>query len=181
MTAPVTDFGVVLGKWGAAFAFFVVLWLPSMPILWLLEGDTYTGAELFTGPILGSYLGMFLVGAMFLSIGCFTSSLTDNQLLASLSGMVIIYALLTAPTPLLQLIENARVEGTDDPGIWTQSIRFLTDNVFEPLLQQAFVSDHLARWFGRGLLNSGQIVFYLAGTTAFLFLSVKSLESRRIA
>ena len=47
------------------------------------------------------------------------------------------------------------------------------------LLRQVNVTDHLVGWFSRGLVDTSQIVFYVGGCLFFLFLTVKSLESRK--
>jgi len=163
MTAPVRYWEIVAGKWLAAFVFFVLLWGPTLLILFVLRGPSFLDADLALGPVLSGYLGITLVGAMLLAVGCFTSSLTDNQLLASLSAMVFTAILLAAPGMLAQ--SGATAEDTG--------------GTVQVLAAQVNVWDHLTKWFLRGLIDSGQVVFYVAGTLYFLFLTAVSLEARR--
>ncbi len=163
LTAPVRDVEVALGKWMAAVVFFAVLWLPTLFLLWLLSGSMFLDQELVFGPILSGYLGMFLLGSLLLSVGVFTSSLTDNQLLASLCAIIFNYALLQAPVLLNDLLGG----GVDQAYL------------LQVFLRQINVNDHLSSWFGRGLINSSHLLFYIGGTMTFLFFTVKSLESRR--
>ena len=162
MTAPVRDFEVVLGKWFAAVVFFAVLWLPTLLVLWLLTAPPFLGQSLAPGPLLSSYLGLSLLGALLLAAGLFTSSLTDNLLLAALSAMLFDIALLAVPG-----IAQPAADPASAPS-WVRT-----------LIEQSNVSDHLANWFTRGLVDTGQVAFYLAGAAFFLFLTVLSLGSRR--
>src|ERR1700730_5707546 len=76
MTAPLHDWQVVLSKYLACFAFYVVLWLPTLvylPVLLNLDRSLYPRIDWM--PVLSSYLGLILVGAMFLALGLLISSL----------------------------------------------------------------------------------------------------------
>ena len=163
MTAPVRDVEVVLGKWLAALTFFAILLLPTTGLLWVLTWPVFLATDLSFGPVLTGYLGMFLLGSLLVSVGCFASSLTDNQLLASLGAMLFNFALLSA-APMIggQL-------GATGAESYTSRV----------LLAQINVLDHLGNLFARGLVDSSQVVFYLGGSLFFLFLTVKSLESRK--
>ena len=163
MTAPVRDVEVVLGKWLAALSFFALLWLPTLLVLWVLTWQPFMGVDLAFGPVLSGYLGLFLLGALFLAAGCLTSSLTDNLLLAALSALLFNYTLLAWPSLVGSLIP-AEAKGIG----WVQTI-----------YQHVNVFDHLSNWFARGLVDTSQVVFYVGGSVFFLFLTVKSMESRR--
>ena len=163
MTAPVRDVEIVLGKWLAALSFFALLWLPTLLVLWLLTLQPFMGVELAFGPVLSGYLGLFLLGALFLAAGCFTSSLTDNLLLAALAALLFNYTLLAWPSLAGSMIPESAKETP-----WVQVI-----------YQHVNVFDHLSNWFARGLVDTSQVVFYLGGSMFFLFLTVKSMESRR--
>ncbi|MBK8978132.1 MAG: ABC transporter permease subunit [Planctomycetes bacterium] len=197
LTAPVRDGEIVLGKWLAAAVYFGLIWLPAILLLVLLGGPQFLAAEFPIQPVLSGYLGIVLVGALFLAVGCFTSSLTDNQLLAALIGILFAFGTLFGPRyvePFLQL----RAAVPDAPGLGATAARVLGDEIWRgdfdgfgallevfrdtvlfPFVQRASVGDHLANWFFRGLLNTGQIVFYVVGTGCFLFLTTRSLDLRR--
>lgn len=163
LTAPVREFEVVLGKWLAALAFFAAIWLPTALLLWVLTWPTFLESPLPVGPAFTSYVGLTLLGAMLLAVGCFTSSLTDNQLLASLSAMLFNIALLAVPGLTSQSLASAVRQS---PFVRT-------------LLEQTNVYDHLQNWFTRGLIDTSHIAFYVGGAGFFLFLTVKALESRK--
>lgn len=162
LTAPVREYEIVLGKWLAALAFFAAIWLPTGLLLWVLTWPPFLASALPAGPAFTSYLGLFLLGSMLLAVGCFTSSLTDNQLLASLSAMLFNIALLAVPG-----LTSQSLAGTvrESPFVRT-------------LLEQVNVLDHLQNWFTRGLVDTSHAAFYVGGSAFFLFLTVKALESR---
>jgi len=164
MTAPVRDFEVVAGKWLAATVFFALLWLPSVLVLELLQLGPFLAADLAFGPVFAAYLGMFLLSSMLLAFGVFASSLTDNVLLAALLAVLFDFGLLQGPR-LLQA-----------------QLGPLAQNYYvRELLDKFDVMGNFASWFARGLIDTSQVVFYLGGVAFFLFLTVVSLSSRRIA
>lgn len=164
MTAPVRDLEVVLGKWVAAVLFGALLWLPTLPILSLLSTDLVLSQSISYGPVLSAYFGLFLLGSMLLAVGIFTSSLTDNVLLAAIVAMIFNLGLVAlAPQMLHPYLHE-----------W-----FGDTYLVSVFMDQTQVYEHLANWFGRGQIDSSKIAFYVGGTVFFLFLTVRSLESRK--
>jgi gliding motility-associated transport system permease protein len=165
MTAPVRDVEIVLGKWLAAVVFFALLWLPSVVILWVLTHSWFLNATNFSfGPVFTGYLGLFLLSSLLLAVGCFTSSLTDNLLLAVIASCLCNFALLAAPELLYDKVRP-----------------YLGDYYVSQLYEKLNVMDHLGNWFMRGLVDTSQIAFYVGGIAFFLFLTVSSLGARRLA
>src|SRR5215831_11620114 len=78
LTAPVTDLQVVLGKFLAAGAFYMILLATTLVELAIL-GAYSTPAK---GPILSAYLGVALYGLAIIAIGMFISTLTDSQVIS---------------------------------------------------------------------------------------------------
>ena len=74
LTAPVSETQVVIAKFLSAFAFYVVLWLPTLAYVAILASYS----KLDWGPVAAGYLGIALLGGLFLSIGLFTSALVRN-------------------------------------------------------------------------------------------------------
>ncbi len=85
LTAPLSPSQIAAGKFFGAYLFYVTLWLPTLAFYMLLLG---AGARPEAGPVLAGYLGVLLVGASFLSIGLFTSTLARTQLAAAISTFV---------------------------------------------------------------------------------------------
>lgn len=89
MTAPVTATGVVLAKYFAALTMYAAMWLPTLLYLVILQR---TGAVDWHAAG-ASYLGVFLVGAGYLSIGLFMSAVTTSQFLALIGTAAVILVL----------------------------------------------------------------------------------------
>jgi len=178
MTAPVRDAEIVAGKFLTATTFFLVLLLPTVVVLWILSGDGWLGAGVAWGPVLSGYLGIVLVGCLLLAIGCFTSSLTDNQLLAVLVAILLAAVLLFAPGIVAPYLAERGLAAAAPEG-FERTLRALQESVLLPLLHQIDVFDHLRNWFFRGLIHTGHVVFYVSGTLFFLFLTTRALEVRR--
>ncbi len=152
MTAPVTDTQVVLGKFLGVLGFYAALLACTLVCLVLLA--------IFGQPDLGvaamGYLGMLLLGAAFLSVGLFASALTQHQLLSAAIG-VIILGLFGAVMPFLVLY------APEPMNVLASNLSIMT----------------YFRDFSRGIFDSRGLVLFLSVAGLFLFLSVKTLESRR--
>ena len=161
LTAPIRDWQVVAGKYIGAVLFYLVLWLPTLlyvPVLVNLDWQTgKPGIDL--NPVLTSYLGVVLAGAMFLAIGLFVSSLVKSQLVAAMLSLVVslVFVLAAFWRPDL------------DAGGWPGK-----------LVQFVSVPEHFRRDFTRGLVDTRSVVLYLSVTAFCLFLTVRSLEARRL-
>jgi ABC-2 type transport system permease protein len=89
LTLPVTHNDVVVGKFLAAEAFVCVMLAPTLVYALSIA---FIG-RLDWGPVIGGYLGALLMGAAFSAIGVFASSITRNQIVACIVGMVICFGL----------------------------------------------------------------------------------------
>jgi ABC-2 type transport system permease protein len=156
MTAPVSDVEVVLGKYFAALGCFVLLWVPTFAYVLILRSYAPAETPPDMGPILGGYLGTFLVGAAFVALGTLASALTRNQIIAAMISFV---ALL-----LLWLMGFA--DRIVDQG-WQ---RELVEHM------QLF---RLMEDFAKGIVDSRRIVYPLSITVFALYATTRVLESRR--
>jgi ABC-2 type transport system permease protein len=111
------------------------------------------------GPIFSGYLGILLVGALFVSIGLFCSSLTRSQVVAAVTTVAILFLITIAPWWALR-------EGASTLSGWWRSV--VDQGVYNRYVD-----------FSKGVIDSGHVVFFVAVTAVFLFLTTKVLESRR--
>jgi ABC-2 type transport system permease protein len=153
MTAPLKETEVVLGKFFGSLAFFVFLLMPTLLYVILLE--LYSTPDY--GPIFAGYLGLFLVGGLFISISLFCSSLTRSQVVAAVSAAAIL--LLTTIIP------------------WYASSRATLTGFWRGAANQGVLTRYTD--FSKGVIDTGNLIFFIAATAVFLFLTVKVLESRR--
>jgi ABC-2 type transport system permease protein len=115
-------------------------------------------------PIVTSYLGLALAGAMFLALGLWVSSLVRNQLVAALIALALNLVFILGGL----LVVGGFVATPSDTSVFGYR-----------LLSFVSVPLHFSRDFARGLVDTRHVVLYLSVTLAGLFLTVRSLESRR--
>lgn len=153
MTAPVEEGDVVIGKFLGSFAFFLVLLAPTLLYVVMLR----IFGQPDYGPIFSGYLGLVLVGALFISIGLFCSSLTRSQVVAAVAAAAILFLVTVVP--------------------WFAAGQATLTGFWRRLAEQGV----MARYndFAKGVIDTGNLVYFLAATVVFLFLTVKVLESRR--
>lgn len=154
MTAPLAETDVVIGKFLGALSFFGVLLAPTL--LYVVVLRLYS--KLDFGPILSGYLGILLVGALFVAIGLFCSALTRSQVVAAVSAVAILFVITIAPYALAQ-------QASQLPTFWRNATDFGVYNRYVD--------------FSKGVVDTGHVIFFLAMTAVFLFLTTKVLESRR--
>ena len=152
MTAPVTDVEVVVGKYLGVFLFYVALLVATLVHVILLFAF---GAN-DVGVVLYGYLGMILIGSLYVSVGVFASSLTKHQLVAAILGMGVL--------SLFTLVVEAFAGWGG--GAWRVVLSYV--NIL-----------HQFEDFSKGIFDTKAIAFFVSGTVFFLFLAVKVLESKR--
>jgi ABC-2 type transport system permease protein len=156
LTAPVNDWAVVLSKFVAALAFFMLCWVPTG--LYLVALRHAADAPFDYRPLLSYYLAVFACGCGFVGFGVFVSSLTRNQIMAA----VVVFAGLLA-----QFLTLLR-EGFDVGERWNAVLAKLD---YYSLWNQAL----------SGQLPLSGVCVQLSLGVLWVFLTVKVLEARRWA
>ncbi|MFZ5475369.1 MAG: ABC transporter permease [Myxococcota bacterium] len=151
LTAPVSLGAIVIGKWLASLTLCLLMFAGTLvfPAVLAYYGDPDWGV------MLTSYLGLVGVASGFCAAGLFASSLTDDQVAAGLVGIVMLLP--------FWLVGRAEAILPDE---WAEKVR------------EAAVLTHLES-FNRGVLDTADTFYFLAFTFVFLFLTFRSLESRR--
>jgi len=85
---------VLVGKWLAAVAFYLMLWAPTALYLVVLVAYLPDGASLDWGPVLSAYVGVAVTGIAFLALGLAASVVTSNQIIAAVSSFAVLLGLL---------------------------------------------------------------------------------------
>ena len=166
LTSPVSITGMVLGKYFAALALFVSTILVScinfFPLISyaIVEKSQSTSADVHVGPaggqIVGCVIGLILVGAVFIALGLFISSLTENQLSA---------AVITVASIAFMLLV----------GIFNE---YIGSTFIRSVLNWVSVLSRFDR-FAYGLFDFAALLYYVSLAGVFLFLSVRVYEKRR--
>ncbi len=150
-TYPVSDIETVWGKFLATMTVYALM----IGCTLLYPAMLFYYAEPEIVPIVTGYLGLLLMGAAFIAMGTFFSSLTDNQIIAGVA---------TFGASLFFL-----VIGWAAPFVGPR---------FAAVLAQISILYHFES-FSKGVIETSDLTYYIFLTTFFLFLTVRSLESTR--
>lgn len=158
MTAPVSDREVVLAKFTAALVFYMLMWLPLLGCLLIVRHYTNDPSAFDLGAVGSTFLGILLLGCLFLSLGCCASAMTRSQVTAAMISLLFgaslfLLGVLSSQLPLR-------------PSWQTQVLAALS--FFEQMHD-----------FARGVIDTRAVVLYLSATLFFLFLTLRIVESRR--
>lgn len=154
LTAPVSLLSIVMGKFLAAYAIFAI-GVAVMPIYGFVMSTFATVSWL---PIWGNTVGLLLLGGIFVSIGLFVSSLTENQMIAAIGGFFI---------NLMILLMNTLTSA-------------LPSGFFRDVLSSISVYSRYSQ-ITNGIFSLSSLIFFISVIFIFLFLTVRVLEKRRWA
>ena len=110
-TRPVSDWELVLGKYFAALLIVLLTLMPTLVYYFSVYQLGLSKGNLDSGAITGSYLGLFLLGGVFTSIGIFASSVAQNQIIAFIVGVLLCLFAFSgldtlAQIPVLQVLDD---------------------------------------------------------------------------
>ncbi len=154
LTSPVSLSGIVFAKFLAAFTMFAITFVLSQILQFAFLARF--AATLNFAEILGNVIGILLVGAAFIAIGLFLSSVTESQIIAAISTIGVI----------LFMILLSVVAGYIGNDLLRVSVKWLA------------VLDRFAP-FTAGIFDLASVVYYISLTVIFLFLTVRVYEKRR--
>jgi ABC-2 type transport system permease protein len=153
LTAPVTEGQVVTGKYLAAYAFYLFLWVPTLLYPLLLARH----ASLDPWPIAAGYLYLMCVGAPFIAVGLWTSALSRSQIASAILAFALMFLLFILP---VFFETQARAD-------WLRNLLSYA-NLWNP-----------AGDYGKGIVDSRLIVYTVSGTLFLLLASARTLELRK--
>ena len=151
LTSPLTDLEIILGKFVGALGLYAAMLLVTVPYVGILF---YYGNPEFR-PLISGYLGLFLLGACFIAMGLFISSTTKNQMVAGAATFIVF--------------------------LFFWIINWFSDSAgptLGPILSYLSITEHFDD-FGKGVIDTKHVVFYLSFVAFGLFLSLKSVDSER--
>jgi ABC-2 type transport system permease protein len=152
LTAPVTATEIVVGKFLAGFGVTAVL--IALSTIYPLATTLFTPIQ--WGPLVSAYLGLLLLGAAYVSIGIFCSSLTDSMIVAGFTSFIL--------SLLLWFIA------------WSGVV--VDDATAQAVLQHFSVSQHFGQ-FVRGSIELKSFVFYISVVFLYCFLTQRVVEYNR--
>jgi len=152
-TYPLKDFQILFGKWLASASIVLLMLVLTLPAPFLVFGFAKSKEW---GPVLSGYLGLYLMGLSFLSIGILISALSENQIVA----VIISYGALLGFWFLGWAV---------DPN----SGRLIAD-----VLSEMSIIRHLSN-FIKGVIDTKDAAYYILLIFTSMFLTLRALESKR--
>ena len=150
-TKPVRDVEIVLGKFFAAWALLGVALLPTL--IYLLTIIIFGSPDV--GPILSGYVGLLLMGGVYIAIGVFASSLTENQIIAFITSFLIVLCLFLLDKVLMYVPAG-----------------------LASILEYLAIDYHFSN-IARGVIDTRNLVYFGSVLGLSLFLATVSLQRRK--
>lgn len=152
LTSPISVWEIVAGKTFAAYVVFALAL--GLTLIYPLILSFYT--EMAWSVVFCNYLGFFLMGATFISIGIFISSLTENLLISAIASFGALFAIYlmdwvsgSVSNPVISLLANA-------------------------ISVTARYTD-----FSIGIINIPHVIYYISAISIFSVLTITNIEKRR--
>jgi len=150
-TKPLHDWEIVAGKFFAAWALIALALLPTL-IYYITVA--FLG-DIDNGPVIGGYIGLLLMAGVYVAIGLLASSVTENQIVAFIVGLLLMFAFYMMDKVLIFV-----------PDFMTSVVEYLG------------IDFHFAN-IARGVIDSRDVVYFGSVLGFTLYLSVVSLERRK--
>ena len=157
MTQPLTDLQVILAKYFAGVVLVVFSLLPTLIYFFSVYHLGLPPGNLDTGGMWGSYIGLFFLGSTFVSIGIFSSSMSENQIVSFVIAVVLSAFFYIG----FDLIYTFIVSGKT--GLMIQSLG---------------ISVHFAS-ISRGVIDTRDLLYFISMSVFFILCTKLSLESRK--
>lgn len=156
-TKPITDLQIVLGKFLASVLLVLFALLPTLIYVYSVYQLGQPMGNLDTGAIMGSYIGLLLLGASYVSIGLFASVITPNQIVAFILGLFLCFFFYVG----FQQMSNLSLFGTYDSLVQNLGIQVHYDSI------------------SRGVVDSRDVIYF--GSLIAVFLGLTQLILKRKA
>ncbi len=150
-TKPVSDADIIIGKFLAAWTLLATTLIPT---LFYFITVTFLG-DLDAGPVFTGYLGLVLLGGVYVALGVLASSMTENQIIAFIVGFLIVLGFF-----MLDKVVMYAPQG------FASTLEFLS-------------TDYHYSSIARGVIDSRNLIYFASIIGFTLFLSVVSLERRK--
>ncbi len=175
MTAPISITGMVMGKFLAAMTIYAgclaVSCVNLIPLYIMGKRESNPDEGVVAGPVtpevIGSLIGVLLVGAVFIAIGILISSMTENQLSAAVVTIAVLAVML-----ILNMLNSV---GSEEEGT-----RLINNYVARYIIDWVSVVSRFSN-FQYGILDWSALLYYVSVTFIAIYLTVRVYERRRWA
>ncbi len=166
LTSPASISSIVMGKYFAALTVFVITLVITFmyPVILFIYGNPSI-SEIFSG-----YLGYLFLGAALIAVGVFISALGENQIVSAFVTLGVLFAIWLGSN-LLDLLTS--LVGSIQIGF----LQWIADRLID-VLEWLSVYNRFTP-FSKGLFSVTDVFYYLSFAAVFVFLTIRTIESRR--
>jgi ABC-2 type transport system permease protein len=157
LTRPLSDWEIILGKYFACLGLALVALLPTVLYYYSVYQLGLPKGNIDTAAVMGSYIGLFCLAAVFTAIGIFASSITENQIVAFILAVFVSFILYEGFTSLSQI------------NVWSQAAYTIS---------QLGIDFHYNA-LSRGLIDSRNLLYFLSLILVMLYATRTVLRSRK--
>lgn len=157
LVRPLSDLQIVLAKFTAAVVLVFISLLPTLVYYWSVYNLGSPPGNLDTGAIWGSYIGLFFLASSYSAMGLFASSLTENQIVAFITAVLLAFFFFTGFELLSALSFNI---------------------IMEKMLLYLGINQHYSS-ISRGVVDTRDIIYFFSLISVFLFSTRTVLQSRK--
>jgi len=156
-TKPLTDWDIILGKYLAAITLVLFALIPTLIYYISVYQLGATVGNIDSGAVIGSYIGLFLLGASFVAIGVFSSSLTKNQIIAFAIAVFLCFITFSGFDSASQILSFQSIDS---------------------ILINLGINAHYQS-ISRGVLDTRDLIYFLSFIAIFLVITKTILGGRK--
>jgi ABC-2 type transport system permease protein len=156
LTKPLTDWDIILGKYFACVALVLLALLPTLIYYFSIYALGNPVGNIDTPGVIGSYVGLCLLGGIFCAIGIFASSITSNQIVSFILAAFLCYILFSGFESFALL------------NVWSANALFI---------KQLGILYHYES-LSKGLIDSRDVIYFLSVIAGMLLVTRITLGSR---
>jgi ABC-2 type transport system permease protein len=157
LTQPLSDYQIIFGKFLAGFILVFFSIAPTIIYYFSIYNLGNPPGNIDTAGIIGSYIGLLLLGMIFTSIGLFASSLNDNQVVSFITAIFLCFTFFSGFDYMSSLAIWGKMAG---------------------LIEKIGILYHY-HFLSKGLIDLGNVVYFISITSLMLFFTKFVLSSRK--
>lgn len=154
-TKPITTWDIIIGKYLGCLLLISIALVPTMTYVYTITQLAATPENIDYGSIIGSYVGLLFLASSITSIGMFASTLSNNQIVAFITGLVLSFFMFYGFEAIDELV-NSESYAIKNLGLYAHFINI-----------------------GRGVIDTKDLLYFLSVTFFFLFITKTNFDHKQ--
>ncbi len=150
-TKPISNWQIIFGKFGASFLLVISALIPTLTYFYTVYKLGNPVGNIDTGSTIGSYIGLLFLSATYTAVGLFTSTLSKNQIVAFILGILITFFLYYGFDAIANSLDN---------------------NI---AIKKIGIHEHF-KSISRGVIDTRDLIYFISITILFLYITKTRLD-----